>query len=92
MSDNEVTIERLRPSKEPITHLRCGGCGQLRIVKSLDALCVDLAGCDAMRGAAFVLVYFCRRRKTCEHKAREHFQHWLHREGLFVAGETQPPK
>lgn len=91
MSDNEVTIERLRPTSDPVKYLRCGGCLQLQHVKLLDAVNVDLGEATAMQGAAFMLVYFCRGREVCENKASERFARWLNCEGLFVAGEAKPP-
>lgn len=87
-----VMIERLRRRDDRAVYLRCGGCRELRHKKLLDALHVDLGDSLASRGAAFVLVYFCRGREVCENKAREHFAHWLDGKGLFVAGEAQPPK
>lgn len=77
MRERSAGSEWRRPADETVTFLRCGGFGELRRVKALDAHRVDLGGDSHPLGAAFVIVYFCRGSATCEARSLENFSKWL---------------
>lgn len=92
---SKATIEPAPPKGAGATHLRCGGCGDWREIGDLAAHVADVSDAALAHRSAFVIVYYCRRRKKCGPAARKRFARWLESMDVEVVGTDpfeRPPR